>query len=226
MLHRISLLFLLLCSLTVWADGLADNEIYVEQIGDNDNITVRQGGSATGKNRMEVYTSGNGNTLKLNQGYLTDGSVSFDDSNNHYLYLNNSGNSNTITTRQTDGSLSGTGHFQETTISGNSNIINLQQTGSGSKILFTNVNGGNNAVTAAQEGTGQHYLDINLLGNGHTVNALQDGIGNHAAIIKLNNSGGGSTVNMNQLGSTPQTYSIDQTCVNAAGCNTTITQGQ
>jgi hypothetical protein len=55
---------------------------------------------------------------------------------------------------------------------------------------------------------------------------LQDGIGNHAATIKLNNTGGSSTVNMNQLGSTPQTYSIDQSCTNPAGCNTTITQGQ
>jgi hypothetical protein len=197
------------------------NEIDIEQIGDNNNITLRQGSSSTGKNRMQIYSSGDSNTLNLNQGYLTDGAVSANDSNNHYLYLHNSGNSNNITTRQTGG-----GHYNETTVSGNSNVINLQQTGSGSKTLFANINGGNNAVTATQQGTGQHYLDINLLGNGHTVNALQDGIGNHAATIKLNNTGGSSTVNMNQLGTTAQTYSIDQSCTNPAGCNTTITQGQ
>jgi hypothetical protein len=197
------------------------NEIDIEQIGDNNVITLRQGSTPSGKNRMKIYSSGDSNTLNLNQGYLTDGAVSAGDTNNHYLLLNNSGNSNSITTRQT-----GAGHYNETTISGNSNVVNLQQTGSGSKTLFTNVNGANNAVTATQQGTGQHYLDINLLGNGHTVNALQDGIGNHAATIKLNNTGGSSTVNMNQLGTTAQTYSIDQSCTNPAGCNTTITQGQ
>jgi len=197
------------------------NEIDIEQIGDNNNITVRQGSSSTGKNRMQIYSSGDSNTLNLNQGYLTDGAVSAGDTNNHYLLLNNSGNSNNITTRQT-----GAGHYNETTISGNSNVVNLQQTGSGIKTLFTNVNGANNAVTATQQGTGQHYLDINLLGNGHTVNALQDGIGNHAATINLTNGGGSSSLTMNQLGPTAQTYSINQTCVNAGGCNTTITQGQ
>jgi hypothetical protein len=202
------------------------NELYIEQIGDNNNITLRQGSTASGRNRMTVYSNGNDNTLNLNQGYLTDGAVSVNDSNNHYLYLHNSGNSNNITTRQTDGTTAGVGHYNETTISGNSNVINLQQTGSGHKTLFANINGGNNAVTATQQGTGQHYLDINLSGNGHTVNALQDGIANHAATINLTNGGGSSSLTMNQLGSTAQTYSIDQTCVNAGGCNTTITQGQ
>jgi len=202
------------------------NELYIEQIGDNNSITLRQGTTPSGRNRMTVYSNGNDNTLNLNQGYLTDGAVSVNDSNNHYLYLHNSGNSNNITTRQTDGTTAGVGHYNETTISGNSNVINLQQTGSGHKTLFANINGGNNAVTATQQGTGQHYLDINLSGNGHTVNALQDGIANHAATINLTNGGGSSSLTMNQLGSTAQTYSIDQTCVNAGGCNTTITQGQ
>jgi len=197
------------------------NSIDIEQIGDNNNITLRQGSSLTGKNRMSVYSNGDNNTLNLNQGYLTDGAVSAGDSNNHYLMLNLSGNSNNITTRQTGG-----GHYNETTVSGNSNVVNLQQTGSGSKTLFTNVNGANNAVTATQQGSGQHYLDINLLGNGHTVNALQDGIGNHAATIDLSNTGGSSTVNMTQQGTTAQTYSLQQSCATAAGCSTTIIQGQ
>lgn len=206
---------------TLLRQAQSGNEIYIEQIGDNNTITLRQGSTPAGKNRMIVYSSGDSNTLNLNQGYLTDGGVSAGDANNHYLYLNNLGNSNNIITRQTGG-----GHYNETTVSGSNNTINLQQTGSGSKTLFANINGGANTVTATQQGLGQHYLDINLLGNGHTVNALQDGIANHAATINLNNSGGSSSVIMNQLGSTAQTYSIDQSCVNAAGCNTSITQGQ
>jgi hypothetical protein len=195
------------------------NELYIDQIGDNNSITIRQGTSATAKNRMQVESYGDGNILNLNQGYFADGAVSVDDSNDHYLYLNLSGNSNNIVTQQTD-----TGHYNETTVSGNNNVINLQQSGSGHKTLFANINGGDNNVTATQQGHGQHYLDIDLLGNGHTVNALQDGAGNHAATIDLNNGGGSSTLNLTQSGSTAQTYSIDQTCANAGGCSATVTQ--
>lgn len=204
---------------TMLRQAQSGNEIHIDQIGDNNTITVRQGSSLSGKNRMRVESYGDSNTLNLNQGYLTDGAVSVGDTNNHYLYLNNSGNSNNITTRQT-----GVGHYNETTISGNSNVINLQQQGTGSKTLFTNITGNGNTVTANQKDGGQHYLDIKLQGNGHTVNALQDGIGNHAATIDLTNTGGSSTVNMTQTGSTAQTYSIQQSCATAAGCSTTIIQ--
>lgn len=197
------------------------NEIDIEQIGDNNTITLRQGSSSTGKNRMQIYSSGDSNTLNLNQGYLTDGAVSAGDSNNHYLMLNLSGNSNNVTTRQT-----GVGQYNETTVSGNSNVLNLQQQGTTGKTLFTNVNGSNNTVTANQKDGGQHYLDVKLTGNGHSVNAVQEGSGNHKATIDLSNTGGSSTLNLNQLGTTDQIYSIQQSCATPTGCSTTIVQGQ
>jgi hypothetical protein len=197
------------------------NEIDIEQIGDNNNITLRQGSSLTGKNRMTVYANGDDNTLNLNQGYLTDGAVSANDSNNHYLNLNLSGNSNNITTRQT-----GVGQYNETTVTGNSNVLNLQQQDTSSKTLFANINGNNNTVTANQKDSGQHYLDVKLTGNGHTVNATQEGSGNHKATIDLSNTGGSSTLNLNQLGTTDQTYSLQQSCATPSGCSTTIVQGQ
>lgn len=199
------------------------NGIYIEQIGDNNDITIRQGITITGKNRIELYANGNNNTLNLNQGYNTDGSVPNLEYNNHYQYLNLSGASNNITTKQINGS-STVGHFMETTISGNTNTLNSTQQGTGSKTLFLNVNGGSNSVTTNQKDSGQHYLDLSLTGNGHTVNATQQGTGNHAATINLTNSGGASTLNLNQSGSTNQTYSINQSCANASGCFTTITQ--
>ena len=195
------------------------NEINVDQIGDNNNITIRQGVTISGKNRIELYSNGNYNTLNINQGYTTQGSVAGGDANNHYLYLNVIGNNNSITKQQT-----GTTNFNETTISGNSNNLTNVQQGNSPKILFQNINGNSNTVTTNQKDTGQHYLDINLTGNGHTVNAVQEGAGNHAATIQFNNSGGASSLNMTQGGSTNQTYSINQSCVNAAGCSTTITQ--
>lgn len=197
------------------------NEVDIEQIGDNNTITIRQGTTLAGKNRMTVYANGDGNTLNLNQGYNTNGQVSADDSNNHYLNLHLTGNTNNIITRQT-----GNGQYNETTVSGSSNVLNLQQTGSGSKTMFTNVNGNNNTLSATQDGLGTHYLDVKLLGNGHSVTANQTGTGNHAATIDLTNSGGASTVNMTQQGSTAQTYSIQQSCATPTGCTTAITQGQ
>ena len=204
---------------TLQRTNQSGNEINIEQIGDNNNFTIRQGVTVSGKNRIELYSNGNYNTLNINQGYTTQGSVAVGDSNNHYLYLNVIGNNNSITKQQT-----GTTNFNETTISGNSNNLTNVQQGNSPKILFQNINGNSNTVTTNQKDTGQHYLDINLTGNGHTVNAVQEGAGNHAATIQFNNSGGASSINMTQGGSTNQTYSINQSCTNAAGCSTTITQ--
>ena len=111
------------------------NEINIDQIGDNNSITIRQGVSATGKNRIELYSNGSGNTYNLNQGYLTDGTVVGGDSSNHYLYLNVTGSNNTITKQQT-----GTTNFNETTVSGNTNNLTNIQQGNSPKILFQNVN--------------------------------------------------------------------------------------
>ena len=195
------------------------NEINIDQIGDNNSITIRQGVSVTGKNRIELYSNGDSNTYNLNQGYTTGGTAAAGDSNNHYLYLNVTGSNNTITKQQ-----SGTTNFNETTVSGNTNNLTNIQQGNSPKILFQNVNGNSNTVTTNQKDTGQHYLDINLTGNGHNVNAIQEGTGSHAATIQFTNSGGASSLNLNQSGSTNQIYSIQQSCVNAAGCSATVTQ--
>jgi hypothetical protein len=195
------------------------NEINIDQIGDNNTITIRQGVSATGKNRIELYSNGNSNTYNLNQGYTTGGTAVGGDSSNHYLYLNVTGSNNNITKQQT-----GTTNFNETTVSGNTNNLTNIQQGNSPKILFQNIVGNSNTVTTNQKDTGNHYLDINLTGNGHNVNAIQEGTGSHAATIQFTNSGGASSLNLNQSGSTNQTYSIQQSCTNPAGCSTTVTQ--
>jgi hypothetical protein len=195
------------------------NEINIDQIGDNNSITIRQGVSATGKNRIELYSNGSSNTYNLNQGYLTDGTVMGGDGSNHYLYLNVTGSNNTITKQQT-----GTTNFNETTVSGNTNNLTNIQQGNSPKILFQNIVGNSNTVTTNQKDTGNHYLDINITGTGHNVNAIQEGSGNHAATIQFTNSGGASSLNLNQSGATNQTYSIQQSCTNPAGCSATVTQ--
>jgi len=231
---------------SIYIDQVGDNNtVTVDQQGNNNqikgvgqqsasiqgnynNITVRQGtttGSANGKNLIEMSVAGDSNTLNLNQGRNSDGTNPGADSNNHYQMLNLSGSNNSVTTAQKDGTNSGAGHFMENTISGNSNVINLIQQGTGGKVLFTNVNGSSNSVSVNQKDIGNHYLDVGLVGNGHTVNVTQEGVGNHAATINLTNAGASGTVNLNQLGSTGQVYSIQQSCTTSS-CGATITQGQ
>jgi len=195
------------------------NQVIIEQIGDNNNFTIRQGSTNGGKNRIELYSNGNYNTLNLNQGYNTNGTVSAGDSNDHYLSLTLNGNTNAVTTQQT-----GTGKWNEINLTGNNNSITNLQSGTGAKILFESINGNNNTINTNQKDGGNQYLDIKFTGSGHRVTAVQEGAGNHAATIDFTNAGGASSLNLNQLGSTAQTYSIQQSCVNAAGCSTSITQ--
>jgi hypothetical protein len=196
-----------------------NNQVIVQQIGDNNNFMIRQGATTGGKNRIELYSNGNYNTLNLNQGYNTNGTVSAGDSNDHYLSLTLNGNTNTVNTSQT-----GIGKWNEINLTGNNNSITNLQSGTGAKILFESVSGNNNTITTNQKDAGNQYLDIKLTGSGHRVTAVQEGAGNHAATIDFTNAGGASSLNLNQLGSTAQTYSIQQSCVNAAGCSTSITQ--
>jgi len=56
------------------------------------------------------------------------------------------------------------------------------------------------------------------------VGVTQQGSGNHAARIELNNGGGSSTVSLTQQGGTSQNYTLTQTCTNANGCSTSVTQ--
>lgn len=202
--------------------GIGQDKALID--GDSNNITIRQGVSATGNNEIKLRVVGNTNTLNLNQANTTQGTAI--GGNGHYLYTDIFGSLNTLTTQQSNTGGVG-GHYAETTISGNSNNITKLQTGNGNKIMFTNVVGNNNTVTANQKDTGQHYLDLKLTGNGHNANIVQEGTASHRATIDLTNAGGSSSIILNQnSNTTPQVYSIQQSCANAAGCSATVTQNQ
>ncbi len=202
--------------------GIGQDKALID--GDSNNITIRQGVSATGNNEIKLRVVGNTNTLNLNQANTTQGTAI--GGNGHYLYTDIFGSLNTLTTQQSNTGGVG-GHYAETTISGNSNNVTKLQTGNGNKIMFTNIVGNNNTVTANQKDTGQHYLDLKLTGNGHNANIVQEGSASHRATIDLTNAGGSSSINLNQnSNTTPQVYSIQQSCANAAGCSVTVTQNQ
>ena len=193
---------------------------YAQISGSGNTTTIKQGyAGQSGKNLAELGVNGDNNNITINQGRNAN------DTNGHYSYTKVTGNSNVVSVNQSNGGGTGdNGHFVETVVNGSNNNFSAAQSDTGSKILFSNVNGSSNSVSATQNGTGQHYLNIELTGNGHSVNSTQSGSANHAASISLTNNGGASSITLQQLGSTPQNYSLQQTCVTAAGCSATVTQ--
>jgi len=229
------------------AQGTTGSGVYIDQIGDNLTLNVEQHGTGNfirGKNWTgNASIDGDNNTVNLQQGTANQ------PSHNNGIGLGITGDSNTVTMRQDslgfgsgghralldltgnlnsvimmqDNTGSG-GHYQDVVVVGSSNDLTLQQQNNVAKDLFTTITGSNNTVSVLQKDSGQHYLDVVLGGNGHSVGVTQQGSGNHAARIELNNGGGSSTVNLTQQGGTSQNYTLTQTCTNANGCATSVTQ--
>jgi hypothetical protein len=225
------------------------NAIYVTQSGDRVDIDITQydndnlvaGTSSTANNITDATITGDDNTVNITQG---NNAGSFSDDNVTLLDVN--GTNNSITVRQgdnvddvgghrsstnvvgnyntlgilqeNDGGVGSNGHYMEIDVAGNSNTMYMDQKDDGDKMLFLDVNGSSNDVDILQQGTGEHFLDITA-GSNQTIDINQDGSGSHAATIDM--SGYSSTLDLDQTGSTDQTYSLTQICTNANGCGTT-----
>ena len=192
--------------------------------GNHNNITVRQGDQSNdnGRNEIDLKVQGDYNTVNLNQALDING-TSVNSTSGHYQLASVVGNSNSITTQQTN---NGSGnHYLENNISGNNNAITEYQLNNGNKLLFVAVNGNSNSITTTQQGTGNHYLDINLTGDSNSVTATQTGSQSHKATINLTNAGGPASLQLNQNSSvTGLVYSISQSCTTPAGCSVSVTQ--
>jgi hypothetical protein len=227
--------------------SITNNNIYIDQVGDNNtvnitqtgnkssisgigqqaasiqgnsnSVTIRQGDVAdTNKNEINLRVQGDSNTLNINQGVTTTGAT-VNSTNGMYQRVDVVGNTNTLTTQQTNTGGVG-GHYMETTINGNTNNVTALQLDNGNKTMFTTVTGNNNTVTATQSGTGQHYLESVLMGNGNSVIATQSGATQNRASISITNAGGPGSVDLQQTGG--QVYNITTTCVTAGGCSPVV----
>ena len=238
-------------------DSYSDNGIYVDQVGDNNSITILQDSSdnqirgidqqrakmwgnsniydirqgaptTTGINLIELMVDGNSNDLELFQDRFDDGTADSSASGDNILRIDIDGNSNTVATNQR-GETNAGGQFGEILITGDSNDVTLQQRSTLSETAFIDITGDSNVVDLLQQNTSNavgssKFADIKLTGDGHEVNLTQDGTGGHQATIDLTYGSASSTLNLNQLGSTSQSFSIEQTCYTAGGCSTTLTQ--
>jgi len=234
-------------------DSYYDNGIYIDQVGSNNSITIlqdsennqlrgidqqkaqmwgdnntydiRQGApTTTGINLIELMVDGDQNDILLYQDRADNGSADGSAYGDHIIRANIDGNLNDIDVIQRNNTTYGQGHFVDLDVVGNSNIINLKQISDYGKDIFADITGNSNSLTILQNDNSRHFADITLTGDGHSVNLTQDGTGGHQATINLTYGSAPSTLDLNQLGSTSQSFSLEQTCYTAGGCSTTLTQ--
>ena len=197
--------------------------------GNNNIYDIRQGApTTTGINLIELMVDGDSNNLTLFQDRFDAGTPDSSASGDNILRIDIDGNSNTIATNQR-GETNAGGQFGEINITGDLNDVTMIQRSTLSETAFIDITGNSNVVDLLQQNTSNavgstKFADIKLTGDGHTVNLTQDGTGGHQATINLTYGSAPSTLNLNQLGSTSQSFSLEQTCYTSGGCSTTLTQ--
>jgi len=193
--------------------------------GSSNTFNVKQG-DTLGKNLFEFSVTGNTNNITLWQARNpTTGLQDGQESGGHYMGLNVSGSTNTLSLKQSNDGGATSGHFAYVDITGSNNQGTLKQMGNGEKTFFGIVNGNTNVFDVTQQGSGS-FFDLSLTGNGHNVTASQKDAGSHKATVNLTNAGGSSTVNLIQQGTTAQNINITQQCATLSGCSVSVTQGQ
>jgi len=216
--------------------------IYIDQIGDNNVITIdqkghgeinltmqgntnttniNQGGIGIGQNQIKMNTLGDTNTINVNQGRTVNGTPA--GSNGHYLEIDMVGTNNSMTLQQNNTGGVG-GHFMSTSIYGNQNSIVAKQNDNGNKIMFIDVSGNSNVADIVQKGTGQHYLDLKMNGAQNNAVIVQEGTQPNKATIDMTRGlGGPNNLDLIQSSTTnPLSINLLQTCTNLAGCGTVI----
>ena len=218
------------------------NGIYITQAGNNNTLTVDQEGNnnliagfpSSTNSISDANITGNNNTTTLRQ-----------DGENNVILFNITGDYNTTTVDQGDGGhsddnraefliggdyntvdikqrhnngIGNNGHYISIGIKGDNNNVLTNQQNDGDKIGFISITGNDNDIDLIQQGTGSHYAEI-AVGSDQTVSITQDGTGNHNASVSMDGYDAG--LDLTQNGSTGQTYSLYQTCLNANGCGTT-----
>ena len=152
----------------------ADSQIYVEQIGDGNTITVNQTG--TKNNHIDYYGNGNSNTVSISQSSTSNTAV-------NYTELKIIGNQNTatITQQSTGGEKSAF-----VTINDSNNSVLLTQKDSGSHYAEVSLTGGNKNVDILQQGGGNHQAKVGLTGLTVDLSLTQTGSTQQSYSINFN----------------------------------------
>jgi len=212
--------------------ALADNEINIEQTGDNLDLQIDQIGSSNIVQMLDNNSYINSSSLDIwivqyNFGY--ENKIAIDEI---------SGTGNDIKLAQgagwdsdgwtTDGYESG-GHYIEMDLYGNNNEIQWHQTNQTGSTDGHNFNlhiaGSDNSVIGRQQSDGVKEMELTIYNSFNDVLLRQKGNNaTHSADIVLDGLYG-TDFTLKQLGSTTQSYSISVDCLNPAGCSYNVQQG-
>jgi hypothetical protein len=141
----------------------ADSQVYIEQIGNQNTITVNQTG--TRNNYTKYYGNGSSNDITITQS--GNGSTVA-----NYIDLSVTGNSNTVNLTQTS---TGGGKGIFATVNNSNNSLIVEQKDSGSHYAEISLTGGNKSVNLTQQGSAGHMANISLSGNSTSLNLTQSG---------------------------------------------------
>jgi len=232
----------------------ADNEIYINQSGDNLNLKIRQFGD---NNKVDTAMSG----YQLTMDVLQEGN------RNELLKSGSglSGDGNFITTQQWNNTISSDVNKMYIDVNGNNNTVNV---GQGCKFaggmsdtscdrdthedaghtLYVDILGGSNTIKGGQKsGTANpdHNLSIDVDSDSNDVFYTQAGSGEKNLTLNIDNDSNDVTVNqlygthtanvtldgsdptmlnLTQQGSGVMNYTLTQNCVTLGGCTITVTQ--
>lgn len=182
-------------SSTEGIDGV-DNTIIIKQANDR--------GYSYDKNIIEIRRVwGDGNTLKLGQGYQigTNGNFSIDNQEygDTFTHINVTGDDNNILmTQRTNASSSGHAYWLH--LEGDDNDIYTVQREGGSQYINLDVYTDGNDIDLIQKMDGDHYMSVILRGTEPT------------------------TIGVTQASNQNQSYSVTNYCYTVGGCSISVTQ--
>jgi hypothetical protein len=140
-----------------------DSQVYIEQIGNMNRITVQQSG--TTQNYAEYDGNGSSNTVNITQSGNANTIANYTD-------LDMIGNGNLVNiTQQSTGGIKGA----FVTIRDNNNSLTLQQKDSGSHYAEVSLIGGNKNVDILQQGSASHMAKVGLTGMPVELSLTQSG---------------------------------------------------
>ena len=217
----------------------ADNEITIEQVGDNLDLTIEQIGH---KNKILMFDANsfiNSSSLKMyiiqtNEGTLQN-KITFDEmtgSDNDIKLCQGCAwdtlDSDTDFGWSTDDYETG-GHEIDITLYGDDNIVGVQQTNqtgaSDGHDFDLHLAGDNNDVHIKQQSNGAKSIDLTIYNDDNDVFIRQKGTNaTHSATITLDGTYGTDLI-LKQLGTTSLSYTLSQTCLTVGGCAITVEQG-
>lgn len=175
--------------------------------GDDNTVIIKQAndrGNANDQNIIEIRRVwGDGNTLKLGQGYhvSTGGVFSIDNSEygDTFAHINITGNNNEVLMSQRTNS-SSSGHAYWLHVEGDDNDIHTIQREGGSQYINLDIFNDGNDVDLIQKMDGDHYMSVVLRGTEPT------------------------TIGVTQASHSNQSYSITNYCYTVGGCSISVTQ--